>query len=43
MDIPQQEPAMEKKGLKSAQLVLSSTAKVSRDVCHMPNPPAPAQ
>lgn len=25
-----------KKGLQSAQLVLSSTAKVSRDACHMP-------
>lgn len=45
-DIPQQEPAAQKKkkkkGLQSAELVLSSTAKVSRDACHMPNPPADA-
>lgn len=44
-DIPQQEPAAKikkkkKKGLQSAQLVLSSGAKVSRDVCHMAAPRA---
>lgn len=45
-DIPQQEPAAEqqKKGSQSAQLVLSSRAKVSRDVCHMESPrPVPTR
>lgn len=43
-DIPQQEPAavkkIKKKGSQWAQLVLSSRAKVSRDGCHMAEPPA---